>query len=150
MHKYNSSLHRTIGMPPDKVKKGKVEQQLLRGVYRYIKQAGRGKFKVGDYVQVGKYKKLFSKGYDGNWVTEIFHVVKKQITNPVTHIFEDLQRNPIIGGFYKEELKFVPLSLKDYYWIERVLRTKGNKVDVKWLGFSNKHNSWMIKKMFCR
>ncbi|GBP03914.1 hypothetical protein EVAR_91075_1 [Eumeta japonica] len=56
---------------------------------------------------------------------------------------EDYNGNPIKGGFYEEELS--KASHPDTYLVEKVLKTKGEKVLVKWLGFSNNHNSWISK-----
>lgn len=48
---------------------------------------------------------------------------------------------PISGGFYEEELQ--KTSNPDIYLVEKVLRRKGNKMYVKWLGLDRKHNSWI-------
>ncbi|GBP07279.1 hypothetical protein EVAR_90882_1 [Eumeta japonica] len=56
---------------------------------------------------------------------------------------EDYNGNPIKGGFYEEELS--KANHPDTYLVEKVLKTKGEKVLVKWLGFSNNHNSWISK-----
>ena len=44
------------------------------------------------------------------------------------------------GGFYEQELLKVRHS--DVYLIEKILRKKGNRVRVKWLGFDSSHNTW--------
>ena len=77
-------------MAPARVKRGKIERQLLHRVYSRIKQVGPGKFQVGDLVRISKYKNLFAKGYKGNWTTEIFRIAKRQLTNPVTYLLQDL------------------------------------------------------------
>jgi len=46
------------------------------------------------------------------------------------------------GQFYEHELQ--KAQLKDAYLVERVIKRKGNKF-VKWLGFSDEHNSWIDK-----
>ena len=65
------------------------------------------------------------------------------MTNPTTYILEDQQKNEIEGGFYQEELQKV--KHPDVYLVEKVLRRKGNKVYVKWVGMDNSHNSWILK-----
>ncbi|XP_015124149.1 uncharacterized protein LOC107046139 [Diachasma alloeum] len=99
------------------------------------------KFKVGDKVRVSKYKNIFEKGYTLNWTTEIFTRNEVVNTNPVTYKLIDYENQPIEGGFYQEELTKV--IYPDVYLIEKVLRRRGNKVFVKWLGFDNAHNSWI-------
>lgn len=139
---YNERKHRTIGMRPIDVTKKK-EKHLLNTVYSSIKIAGRAKFKVGDHVRISKAKSLFAKGYTPNWSTEIFTIVKVQITNPVTYKLEDMRGQPIEGGFYEQELQ--KTMHHDIYLVEKVLRKKGNKVYVKWLGLDKSHNSWIDK-----
>ena len=43
------------------------------------------------------------------------------------------------GGFYEAELQ--KTKQPDVFLIESILRRKGNKMYVKWLGFDNSHNS---------
>lgn len=103
----------------------------------------KSKLRVGDYVRISKYKNIFEKGYTPNYSTEIFRIKSIQITNPVTYILEDYQGNPIKGGFYAEEIRRT--RLPNTYLVEKVLKTRGDKVYVKWLGFSSQHNSWINK-----
>ncbi|XP_018397172.1 PREDICTED: uncharacterized protein LOC108775341 [Cyphomyrmex costatus] len=120
-----------------------IAERLLDTVYSAIKIAGPAKFKVGDAVRVSKYKTIFEKGYTPNWTTEVFQIVKIQKTNPVTYLLEDYRGKPVAGGFYEHELRRV--ANPDVYLVEKVLRKKGDKVYVKWLGFDGSHNSWINK-----
>lgn len=137
---YNHTKHRTINMKPCDVNP-KNEQTLLKTRYNRIKIAKKGKLKVNDMVRISKAKHIFSKGYSPNWTTEIFKVVKVQLTNPVTYLLEDMNNQPIKGGFYEAELQKV--MYPDVYLVDNILRRKGNKVLVHWLGFDNTHNSWI-------
>jgi len=139
---YNARKHRTIGMRPIDVSPA-IAEKLLDTVYSHVKIAGPAKFKVGDSVRVSKYKTVFEKGYTPNWTTEVFKIVKVQITNPVTYLLEDYKGKPVVGGFYEYELNRA--THPDVYLVEKVLRKKGNKVYVKWLGFDGSHNSWINK-----
>ncbi|XP_018397728.1 PREDICTED: uncharacterized protein LOC108775777 [Cyphomyrmex costatus] len=120
-----------------------IADKLLNTVYSAIKIAGPAKFKVGDSVRVSKFKTVFEKGYTPNWTTEVFRIVKVQKTNPVTYLLEDYRGKPVAGGFYEYELHRVVNP--DVYLVKKVLRKKGDKVYVKWLGFDNSHNSWIHK-----
>ncbi|XP_015604040.1 uncharacterized protein LOC107271941 [Cephus cinctus] len=127
---YNSSKHRTIGMKPTDVT-ARNEKDLLQRVYKKFKvktTLKRPKFKVGDRVRISKFKHIFEKGYTPNWTTEIF---------------TDYQDHPIEGGFYEHELTSV--KYPDIYLVEKILRKRGNKLFVKWLGFDGSHNSWIDK-----
>ncbi|XP_043465745.1 uncharacterized protein LOC122500737 [Leptopilina heterotoma] len=79
----------------------------------------------------------------GQPTTEIFTVEKVKSTKPVTYKLKDYQNQPIEGGFYEEE--FLKIQYTDVYLVEKVLKTRGNDVYVKWLGFDSSHNS-RIKK----
>ena len=61
----------------------------------------------------------------------------------MTYLLEDWRGNPIEGGFYEHEL--LKAAAPDVYLVEKILRRKGDKVFVKWLGFDNVHNSWINK-----
>lgn len=139
---YNNCYHRTIKMKPIHVCKEN-EKQLLSTVYNYKITGGSAKFCVGENVRISKYKHIFEKGYTPNWTTEIFKIRKIQSTNPVTYLLKDYQNQPISGGFY--ELELHKASSSDLYLVEKILKTKDQKIFVKWLGFPDNHNSWINK-----
>lgn len=140
---YNNSKHRTIKMEPAKVNH-KNAKKLLKTVYNRIKKFQMGKFRKYDHVRISKDKGIFSKGYLPNWSTEIFKICKVNMTNPVTYTLEDLNGNLISGKFYEQELQRT--SNISTYLVEKVLKQKGNKVFVKWLGFDNSQNSWIYRQ----
>ncbi|CAL1671911.1 unnamed protein product [Lasius platythorax] len=112
---------------------------LLSTVYRNVKIAAPGRFKVNDPVGVSKFKTIFEKGYTPNWTNEIFRIAKVQRTYPVTYLLTDSRRKSIAGKLYEHEL--LRVSDPDVYLVEKVLRRKGNKVYVKWLEMDSSHNS---------
>lgn len=139
---YNNSKHRTIGMKPKEVSR-RNEATLLSTVYNRVKRVGKRSFSVGNIVRISKHKGLFEKGFTPNWSTELFKIVKVQITNPATYLLEDMTGSPILGSFYQHELQKVRHN--DAYLVEKILRRKGKKVYVKWLGLDKTHNSWINK-----
>lgn len=141
---YNGTKHRKIGMKPKDVKK-KDEKHLLQTVYSHLKMVDprKQKFKVNDYVRISKYREVFSKGYTPNWSNENFKIIKVHQSNPRTYLLEDQDGNEIQGGFYEQELQKV--KHPDIYLVEKILRKKGDKLYVKWLGLNNKFNSWICK-----
>lgn len=143
--KYNDTKHKTIGMKPKNVKK-KHEQYLLRHAYNNLKTIDprKQKFKVNDHVRISKYREAFSKGYTPNWSNEIFKIRKVRQSNPTTYLLEDQEGDQIKGGFYEQEIQKV--KYPDIYLVEKVLRWKGAKLYVKWLGLNNKHNTWISNK----
>lgn len=143
---YNNSNHRTIGCKPIDVsvknKKALFERYLKKQTMNCISNAGK-RLKVGDYVRISKYKGVFEKGYTPNWSTEIFNISKVQNTSPATYILTDSRNQPILGSFYAEELQ--KTKNPHLYLVETVLRKKGKKVLVKWLGLPSSENSWILK-----
>jgi hypothetical protein len=137
---YNNSMHRTIGMTPMQADAHPLRVKLK---YDVEKKTGKIKFSVGDKVRISVYKGVFTKGYLPNWSTEIFTIIKVNKTTPPTFILEDYTGSPIAGGFYAEEIRRT--MYPDDYLVEKVIRTKGRRVFVRWLGFTDEHNSWINK-----
>lgn len=144
LNDYNNSYHRTIACSPANVNKHN-KNIILRRYEKACKSSlsNTHKYKVNEFVRISKHKGIFEKGYTPNWSTEIFRIKKVQNTSPVTYLLEDSRKQPILGAFYKEELQLT--KNPHLYLVEKVLKTKGNKVLVKWLGLSMKENSWIDK-----
>ena len=101
------------------------------------------KFKVGDHVRSSKYKNAFAKGYNPNWSEEVFVVSKIKNTVPWTYVINGLSGEKITGSFYEKELQ---KSSQKEFRIEKALKRKGDKLYVKWKGYDNRFNSWIVKK----
>lgn len=140
---YNRTRHRTIKMRPIDVTKHN-QYELLRTVYSLkpiLKTNKSPKFQINDYVRISKFKTIFEKGYTPNWTTEIFKITQILPTFPITYRFNDLNNTEIKGCFYEHELQTT--QNKDIYLVEKLIKRKGDKLFVKWLGFSDKENSWI-------
>lgn len=139
---YNNSVHRSIKMKPNKVTADD-EERLVKLLNKSSFKVKKPKFKVGDHVRISRLKPIFEKGYTPNWTPEIFTVTKVQKTKPITYKLMDYRKEPIEGGFY--EFEMLKVKNPDIYLIDEILKRKGNKFYVKWLGFDNTHNSWIDK-----
>ena len=140
--KYNNTKHRTIGMKPKDVNKN--NESLI--LFRFLNAKcinGKPKFHIADKVRISKYKHIFEKGYTPNYTTEVFTIEKIKPTFPFTYNLKDYQDNSIAGGFYEYELQ--KATNPDVYLVEKVIKKRGNKLLIKWLGFDNSHNSWINK-----
>lgn len=141
LDKYNSRVHRTIGKSPINVKNID-EKNLLHKVNSTegrIKE--KTKFMLNDIVRISKYKTVFDKGYTPSWGTELFAVNRIRRTLPPVYYLQDMEGNKIKGGFYSHEMQ--KTNYPDTYLVEKVLRRNGDRKYVKWLGFNNRHNSWI-------
>lgn len=139
---YNNTKHTTIGMKPKDVNENN-EQIILNTVYSHLKTIDpyKNKLNKDDFVRVSKYREAFSKGYTPNWSNEIFKIRKVQFTNPTTYLLSDQNNEEIGGAFYGQELQKV--KYPDIYLVEKILKRKGNKLLVKWLGLDQ--SSWIEK-----
>ena len=125
--KYNKT-YRTIKMKLDDIK---VSTFFYQGVKHNKKDP---KFKVSDHVRISKYKNIFAEGYTPNWSEKVFVITKVQNTVPWIYIISDLIDEEIVGTFYEKELQ--KASQKEFR-NEEVIKTKGDKLYIKWKGHDN-------------
>lgn len=105
LYEYNyKDKHRTIGMTPCKVNK-KNEKEIYEKMFPDIENLEKPKFRIGDRVRIYSFKKHFDNKYKNNWTHEIFIITKIYFTNPITYTIQDLNKEPILGKFYKFELQ---------------------------------------------
>ena len=77
-----------------------------------------------------------------NWSEDVFVVDKIKNTVTWTYVINDLNGEEITGTFYKNELQ---KANQKEFWIEKVIRRKGDKLYVKWKEYDNSFNSWINK-----
>ena len=142
---YNSRIHTSTGMSPND---GELPQnhlkirQMHEDKYSKIKRTREIKLKAGDRVRFSKLKTRFTRSYLPQAQHEIMKVsaVFKHLPR-VLYELESLSGETIKGKFYQEELTKV--ANQDEYLIEKVLKKKGKKLFVKWLGYPESSNSWI-------
>lgn len=142
---YNNSVHRSHGFAPSRVTP-KLEAVIFEKLYGY-KTDVKFKFQEGEQVRISKSKSVFRKGYLPNWTEEVFTILKRYATIPPTYILSDLKNNTLGGRFYEHEIQKVTKKSDDFWRVERILKTRRKNSEkeyfVKWLGFSDEHNSWV-------
>ena len=62
---------------------------------------------------------------------------------PWTFVISDFKGEDIVETFYEKEWQ--KTNLKEFR-VEKVIKTKGDKLYVKWKGYNNSFNSWIDKK----
>ena len=137
VNKYNNTVHRTIKTKPVDVKDNTYVDSQKETNDKDLE------FKVGDHVRIPKYKNTFAKGYMSNWPEEVFIVSKIKNAVPWTHVINDLNGDETTRTFYKEELQ--KTNQKEFR-IEKVIKRKDDKLNVKWKFYDNSFNIWINKK----
>ena len=143
--KYNNRYHKTIKMKPSDVNKSN-EKYIKNTVYNYNITNKIAKFKINDFVRISlKRRQLFDKP-TGNikWSEELFKIYKINKSNVITYKLKDMNDEIIKGIFYEKELQLTKNTTGEYI-IEKVLKTKGNKIYVKWRNYDSSFNSWVNK-----
>ena len=139
VNEYNNTKHRATKMKPIDVKDNTY--------INFGKEVNDNdpKFKVGDLVRISKYKDIFAKGYTPNWCEEVFVIKKIKNTVPWTYATDDPNGEEITGTFYEKKLQKID---QQEFRIEKVIKTKSDKLYVKSQGHDNSFNSWIDKKRF--
>ena len=67
---------------------------------------------------------------------------KRQVsyTDPITYKIVDYNNEEIKGSFYEQELQ---KATQELFRIENIIKKKGSKSLVKWVGYPDKFNSWV-------
>ena len=126
VNEYNNTYHRTIKMEPVHIKDNTYIDSMELHSIKEVNDKD-PKFKVGNHVRIFKYK-----------------LIKKvKNTVPWPYVVNDLNNDEIIGTFYEKELQ--KTNQKEFR-IEKVIKIKTHKLNVKWKGYDSSFNSWIDKK----
>ena len=63
---------------------------------------------------------------------------------PWTYVISALNGEKIVETFYKKELQ---KTNEKEFRADKVIKTKGNKLCVRWKGYDSSFNSWIDKKI---
>jgi len=143
---YNDIVHSTTGMAPSRVTDSDVLAIWKRMSRHRLIRVANVKFSLGQHVRISKEKMKFAKGGEQNFSMEIFRITKviERRPRPVYEL-EDLNKTPIEGQFYAEELTPVRISKETTYKIDKILdkRVRRGIKDylVRWIGYSKDFDS---------
>ena len=131
VNKYNHRYHSTIKMTPIQGSL-KINEKKIQNICNFKKTENLGKFKMRDRLRISLGKNVFEKSYETNWTEEIFEIYDVKYSNVPYYYLQDLNGEKIEGTFYSEELAKTCFKKDDLCIIEKVLRTKNDRIYVKW------------------
>src|SRR6218665_544760 len=140
---YNDTRHSSIKMTPKEASMRKNKTMVwrnLNSINNLNSEPIKPRFSVGDKVRITKKKTTFEKGFTANFTEEVFTVTKILYTDPPTYKISDYNGEEIQGTFYEPELQ---KTTQEIYRIEKIIRKRGKKSFVKWLGYPESFNSWV-------
>lgn len=144
---YNSSYHSSIKQTPRSVTDAD-EYKIWKLLYEkenISNPPNPFKFELNDTVRISVMKGSFQRAFDDSWSREYFIIADRSIKDVSSlYVLKDIQNEIISGKFYENELQKVDVSDPDHsYIIEKILKKKGGKMLVKWLGWDHKFASWI-------
>ena len=122
------------------------EKYIKNTIYNYNITNKKPKYKINDLVRISlKRRELFDKpSANIKWSEELFKIHSINKSNIITYQLKDMNNEIIKGIFYERELSKTKNTTGEYI-IEKILKTKGNKIYVRWRGYNNNFNSWVNK-----
>ena len=142
VNEYNNKMHSTVKMTPVQASL-KINEKKIQNIYNFKKTTKPGKSTIGDRVRISLEKNIFEKSYETNWTVEIFVIYDIKYSNVPYYYLKDSNDEKIEGSFYEQELPKTNFKKDDLYIIEKVLKTKYDKVYVKWRNHDSSFNSWV-------
>ena len=108
---YNNSYHKGIKATPSSVCKEN-EDKIFQNQYGNLSfSATRGRrFEIGDKVLIAKIRGLFEKGHSTHFKPEPFYIDRIKDSEPRMYYLRDCASEPILGGFYEQQLLHHVLS----------------------------------------
>ena len=122
------------------------ERYIKQNIHTYNKTYKISKYKINDLVRISlKRRDVFDK-LSGNikWSEELFKIYDIDISDVIMYKLKDMNDEIIEGSFYEKESQKTKNTSEEYI-IEKIIKTKNNKIYVKWRGYSNNFNSWIDK-----
>ena len=115
------------------------------------KKFKRFNYNIGDRVKISFLKDKFDKEYSQKCSTEIFTVIDRKFNQGFPmYTLKDYNNDIIKSDFYEAELQLAYIGEETEYKIEKIIRrckrNKQEEILVKWKGWPEKFNSWILEK----
>jgi hypothetical protein len=140
MEVYNERKHSALKMSPLKASALDVAGQKTLWEHQYggiaVPRRVKPKYPIGSLVRIFRAKGTFEKGYTPNWTDELYRIVSVSPTFPALYYLEDLQHEPVLGGFYEADLLPTKEDFKHYEKRITSLAEAPDVVPVKLLSWS--------------
>ena len=146
---YNHRQHTTLGMSPLQAMKHDQNELYDSTIGKHLKRKQRKRLerdysniKAGDFVLVNTAKKMFEKGVAPKWTREVFKVMSSP---RLSYKLEDMDGEEVQVMFVSNQLQKVTDPTNQPLMIEKIVKRRGDQVLVKYLGYSDKFNTWVHK-----
>ena len=108
------------------------------------------RYKIGDRVKISFLKDKFDREYSEKWSTEVFTIIDRKFNQGIPmYTLKDYNNDIIKSDFYEPELQLAYIGEETEYKIERIIRrrirNRQREILVKWKGWPEKFNSWVIE-----
>jgi hypothetical protein len=142
---YNETSHTSIGMTPIDASKPENEQTVRARLYPpplivpIVKP-----LEVGQHVRIATARGIFTKEQVNKWSREIFVISKILNTIPWTYQLKDLAEEPVLGGWYRQELQPVDKPEKFGITVLKERKYRGKKqLFVHYIGYPSSMDEWI-------
>ncbi len=136
-HITDSDMKKIYSIKDEKVTKKKIHHAYDSPTY---------KLKVGDVVRLSVQRYVFMRRYSQKWTNEYFFVADRSVVQGFNmYTVKDTLNELVTGKFYEKDLLRVYIPHNTTFRVSKVLKRQGNRLLVKWEGWSNRFNSWIEK-----
>jgi hypothetical protein len=146
---YNLRVHSSIGNAPAKV----TDKDVL-AIWKRLEErraavsVRQPKYSLRQHVRISRERAKFAKSAEHNFTTDVFQISKVIARKPrPVYELEDLNKRPIDGQFYEEELTPVRISEDTQFQIDKILRTRVKRgikqFLVRWKRYSADFDEWI-------
>ena len=150
-HSYNNTYHRTIKRPPSSVTKDNHADVWLvqYGGKRRLKNDGKFKFEVGDFVRISHMRHTFQREYDERYTGEIFKITSRRSRGGLNiYTLKDFLDEQVLGTFYEPELQRITADPEGVYKVQKIIKSRKRRgVEkeflVRWRHWPAKFDSWV-------